>query len=514
MGLMRDKIVNFMKAGYPGIFIVSTEEQRIETEIIAACKKTKHKLYIWCVTQGMFDVVNKQVDKDLTDATDAVLKLFDLEDNAAVIYRDLHMFWQGDNPDPILVRAIKDMLYHAKTRGKVIFVLGCKRNLPPELEKEFAVVEFGLPDKDTLKRVLNGIAKSAKIESNGNIHNILEAASGMTTTEAENAFALSLVKHKSFDPKMIADAKSEAVAKSGLLEVVHPRQTLDDIGGLDLLKNWIKKRKDAFGKEAREYGLPAPKGLLIIGVPGTGKSLTCKVVANVLQRPIVRLDVGKLFGGLVGASESNTRLAIEVSEAIAPCVLWIDEIEKAFSGTKSSNATDGGTSARVFGTFISWMQEKTAPVFIVATANDVSQLPPEMLRKGRYDEVFFCDLPTMEEREEIWKIQIRKYKRDPKKYNIKDLAANTKGFTGAEIEQVFIDSLYVAFAKHKEPNMSIVNGAILSSVPLSKMMGNKIDALRQWSAGRTRPASSHMVLKVKIGPASQERKDGERQIIV
>jgi len=235
--------------------------------------------------------------------------------------------------------------------------------------------------------------------------------------------------------------------------------------------------------------LPTPKGLLIVGVPGTGKSLAAKATASLLGRPLLKLDAGRLYGGLVGQSEGNLRAVIATCEAIAPCVLWIDEIEKAFAGSKSSGMTDGGTSSRVFGSFLSWMQEKKSPVFVVATANDVTQLPPEFLRKGRFDELFFVDLPTRQEREAIWSIQIAKYARKPKAYNLGALAIGSDGFTGAEIEQAFIEGLYEAFPKGREPDTVGLGAILAKQVPLSRLMGEQIAALRSWSIGRARPAT-------------------------
>ncbi|TAL01512.1 MAG: AAA family ATPase, partial [Verrucomicrobia bacterium] len=230
--------------------------------------------------------------------------------------------------------------------------------------------------------------------------------------EAENAFALSVVQTKTVDPVLVAKEKAQAVKKNGLLELIETKENLDSIGGLEVLKDWLVKRKRAFSKSATEYGLPPLKGLLMIGIAGSGKTLSAKATASVFGIPLLKLDAGKLYGGLVGQSESNLRSVLQTAEAIAPCCLWLDELDKGFSGSKRSGVTDGGTSARVFGTFLSWMQEKTAPVFVVATANDVSQLPPELLRKGRWNELFFIDLPNEKERELIWNIQIAKHGRD------------------------------------------------------------------------------------------------------
>ena len=277
----------------------------------------------------------------------------------------------------------------------------------------------------------------------------------------------------------------------GLVEVVEATTGLDDIGGLGLLKEWLHGRGGAFGAAAKAYDLPAPKGLLIVGIPGTGKSLTAKASAGAFGLPLLRLDMGRVFGGIVGQSEANLRSVIQTAEAIAPCVLWIDEIEKGFSGSQSSGSTDGGTSSRVFGSFLSWMQEKQKPVFVVATANDVSKLPPEFLRKGRFDEMFFVDLPDLQERAAIWDIVIAKYGRTPSDYDQLLLARACEQFTGAEIEAVFIDALHEAYAEGREPNAKEhILDAMFRTVPLAQLMDARIAALRQWARGRARPAGS------------------------
>jgi SpoVK/Ycf46/Vps4 family AAA+-type ATPase len=364
--------------------------------------------------------------------------------------------------------------------------------LPPELERELTVIEFALPGKEDLRSVLDGIKESAGIESMApeECEKVLEASSGLTTLEAEGAFALSVVEMKSVSPTVVAREKAQAVRKNGLLEIIETKESLDSIGGLDLLKAWLLKRRNALSKKARIYGLPVPKGLLIIGIPGTGKSLTAKATASVLGLPLLKLDAGRIFAGIVGQSESNLRSVIQTAEAIAPCCLWIDEIEKGFAGSKSSGSSDGGTSARVFGSFVSWMQEKSAPVFVVATANDVSQLPPEMLRKGRFDELFFVDLPSQAEREAIWAIQVAKYGRDAKDFDIVQLARASDGLTGSEIENVFIEALYLAFDGNKEPTDLDIAQVLTEFVPLSKLMAEQISSLRHWTKGRARLATS------------------------
>ena len=278
--------------------------------------------------------------------------------------------------------------------------------------------------------------------------------------------------------------------KIGLLEIIETKESLNSIGGLDCLKDWLVRRKDAFSQRAISYGLPALKGLLILGLPGTGKSLTANATAAVFNVPLLKLDAGKLYGGLVGQSEANLRSVIQTAEAIAPCCLWIDELEKGFAGSKSSGQTDGGTSARVFGSFLSWMQEKTKPVFVVATANDVSQLPPEMLRKGRFDELFYVDLPDDTERESIWRIVITKHRRDPNDYDLRQLSRITEGLTGAEIEAVYLEAMFAAFERSKEPTDLDIASVLNGFVPLARLMAEQIEGLRKWSCGRARPATS------------------------
>jgi len=486
---MRTQISNYIRAGYSGVFILSHEEQRVEAELKAVASGLEYRLFAWSATTGLIDTADGSA-KGANDPFEAITAVSELPENSLILLRDFHLFLEDGNP--VLVRAIKDELARCKTRGQVLVILGCRQILPAELQREFVVLDFSLPDKDALGIVLDGICESAKLHKpeSGEREQVLDASSGLTTTEAENAFALSVVEAQNIVPAIVAREKAATVKKNGLLEVVDVRETLEDIGGLDVLKSWLLKRRDAFSAEAKAYGLPNPKGLLIVGIPGTGKSLTAKATASVFGRPLLKLDAGKLYGSLVGESESNLRSVIQITEVIAPCILFIDELEKGFAGSRSSGSTDGGTSARVFGSFISWMQEKTAPVFVVATANDVSQLPPELLRKGRWDDLFCVDLPNRDEREAIWKIQISKYGRDPEAFDLHALVEMSEGMTGAEVEQAFIDGLFAGFAEKKEPSTQSVCCALGETVPLSRLMSEQITALRKWAQGRARPATS------------------------
>jgi hypothetical protein len=501
-GLLSDvgaKIVHYIQAGYPGLYVVSAEEQRVEaefkavvTQLNSAAKqngKPPYTLCYWTVVNGLVNTDTKQV-QDCNDPLEVLEKVGGLKENAIVLLKDFHLFLT--DPNPILLRKLKDTLLLAKTSQKPLILLGCRLCLPPELEHELTVVEFTLPGKPELRAVLGGVMESAGIKSLEIEvrEKAVEAAGGLTTMEAENAFSLSYAETRTITPSVIAREKAQAVKKNGLLEIVEVKETLNSIGGLDLLKDWLLRRKDAFGQRAISYGLPAPKGLLIIGIPGTGKSLTAKATAAVFNVPLLKLDAGKLYGGIVGQSEANIRAVINTAEAIAPCCLWIDELEKGFAGSKSSGSTDGGTSARVFGSFLSWMQEKVKPVFVVATANDVSQLPPEMLRKGRFDELFFVDLPNDTEREAIWKIVVERRNRKAIDYDLQLLAKSSEGLTGAEIEAVFLEAMFAAFERSDEPTEMDVAASMSSFVPLSKLMAEQIDGLRKWSSGRARPSTS------------------------
>jgi len=490
---MKNQLTTYLRAGYPGLAVISAEEARAEAEIAAACTSLERQLHAWSSTEGLIDT-REQRATPCADPLEALRLLDGLFATEAprhvVLLRDMQLHL--DQSDPMLVRHLRDSLRLAKSNGHAIILLGCRLKLPAELEHEFTDVDFDLPDTTQLDTVLDGILKSATIEEVDEVtrETVLQSALGLTTTEAENAFALSVVETKGIDPKVIAREKARTLKRNGLVEVVEATTGLDDIGGLAHLKEWLTLRAGGFSESAKEYGLPAPKGLLIVGIPGTGKSLTAKATAGAFELPLLRLDMGRVFGGIVGQSEANLRSVIQTAEAIAPCVLWIDEIEKGFSGSQSSGSTDGGTSSRVFGSFLSWMQEKTKAVFVVATANDVSKLPPEFLRKGRFDEMFFVDLPDSRERAAIWDIVIARHGRRPTDYDTVVLARACEQFTGAEIEAVFIDAMHEAYTEGEEPGRKHILEAITRTVPLAQLMDGKIASLRHWAKGRAREAAS------------------------
>ena len=318
---------------------------------------------------------------------------------------------------------------------------------------------------------------------------LIQAALGLTASQAQRVFAKTIVSNGRLDDRdinLVTEEKKQIIRESQALEFYAVHETLGDVGGLGVLKEWLRLRERAFSQEARDYGLPAPKGIALIGIPGTGKSLTAKMIGGLWQLPLLRLDVGSLFGSLVGESEERTQKALQLAETVAPCILWIDEIEKAFA----FGGSDGGVSKRVFGTILTWMQEKTAPCFVVATANDISSLPPELLRKGRFDEIFFLDLPTAAERQEIFTVHLKKRNRLPQDFEVAQLARQSEGYVGAEIEQAIIDGMYVGFNQGREFTTSDLAHALKRQVPLSVSQQETIEGLRRWlKEGRAQSAS-------------------------
>ncbi len=489
---MIDKIIKRIRAGFSGFCIITAEEARAEADLKAAADALGYQLHFWTVTAGLVCPATETV-QSMPDPLDAVTAFSDLQAESMLVLKDLqHYLGQdGHPPDPVLVRALRDQLREARQSGKVLIITGCAIDLPADLQKEFTVIELDLPDRDTLRGMAARLAESAGITvSEADLDAAAEAARGLTTVEAEDILALAIVETRCLNAAMIAREKAHAIGRNGILEVIEPTETVGDIGGLDNLKGWLGKRRNAFSREAQAFGLPCPRGILILGIPGTGKSLTAKAAASILQRPILRLDAGKLFAGIVGESEANLRRAVQTAEAIAPCILWIDEIEKGMSGSRSSASTDGGTSARVFGSFLSWMQEKSSPVFVVATANDVSQLPPELLRKGRFDELFFVDLPDEKERDAIWRIHVSRRNRNPEKLDVRAFVKLSEGFTGSEIEQAVIDAMFDCFDNGCDLETKAVMTAVTNTVPLSITMSEQIKGLRKWAAHRARPAGA------------------------
>jgi SpoVK/Ycf46/Vps4 family AAA+-type ATPase len=358
------------------------------------------------------------------------------------------------------------------------------------------VIDHDPPDLTELNQVLSAQlqkSKNRRISTEAR-EKLLKAALGLTRDEAEKVYRKAEVKAGRLTDEevdIILSEKKQLIRRNGILEYIEEDETLKSVGGLEELKRWLTQRSNAFTERAREYGLPQPKGMLILGVPGCGKSLIAKTTARLWSLPLLRLDMGRVYdGSMVGRSEANLRNALKTAESISPAILFIDELDKAFAGGAGSGDSDGGTSSRIFGSFLTWMQEKTSPVFVMATANRVERLPGEFLRKGRFDEIFFVDLPTPEERQDIFKIHLNKRRTDINRFDLDQLATVSDGFSGAEIEQAIIAAMYDAFAQDREFTQLDIIAAIKATLPLSRTMTEQVTALRDWARQRARPASA------------------------
>jgi ATP-dependent 26S proteasome regulatory subunit len=488
-----------IRARYPLIYLVSWEEQRLDVILEDLARSHGRTLFAWSVTQGLRKVDGARPIPPI-DGTKGALEVLThirkLNEPALVAIKDFHPFLG----DPVVVRTLRELCQQLKTTYTTVLLVSPTLNIPTEIEKEVSVIDVPLPDFADLFQLLKEIVSVLRRNANITIdltqpqaEQLVKAAMGLTLSEAENAFAKAVATDNRLDGndlQLILEEKHQVIRKSGLLEYHSTEESLDSVGGADNLKRWLATRAEAFGARARAFGLPEPKGLLLLGVQGCGKSLTAKAVASQWRLPLLRLDIGRIFSGYIGSSEENMRKAISVAESVAPVVLWIDEIEKGLSGASASGATDAGTTARIFGALLTWLQEKTAPVFVVATANRIENLPPELLRKGRFDEIFFVDLPAHAERREIFAIHLQRRRRDPFAFKLDQLANQSEGFSGAEIEQAIIDALYHAFAEGKELEDGHLEHAMAETMPLSRTMHEDIARLRGWAKTRTRPASS------------------------
>ncbi len=493
---MREELSVLIQAQYPLIYLVTFEEERAERTIAAlAQQRPQRRMYSWTMTHGMVEYGQEGgagQQNNTVSPQAAINWTMRQKEPSIFVFKDLHPF--KDSPE--VTRSLRDAIEGFRGTQKTIVLMSPVQEIPIELEKEVVVLDFRLPNMSELNQVLSAElekSRTTSITTEGR-EKLLKAALGLTRDEAEKVFRKSRVMAGQLtedEVDIVLSEKKQLIRRNGILDYIEEDETIDSVGGLEELKHWLKQRSNAFTERAREYGLPQPKGMLILGVPGCGKSLIAKTTARLWGLPLLRLDMGRVYdGSMVGRSEANLRSALRTAESISPAVLFIDEIDKAFAGSAGSADSDGGTSSRIFGSFLTWMQEKTSPVFVIATANRVERLPSEFLRKGRFDEIFFVDLPNEEERKEIFKIHLSKRRSDIERFDFDQLSKVCEGFSGAEIEQGLISAMYEAFAQGREFTQLDIIAAIRATMPLSKTMSEQVTALRDWARQRARPAAS------------------------
>ncbi|MBD2311059.1 AAA family ATPase [Desertifilum sp. FACHB-1129] len=490
-----------VRSRYPVIYIPTAEEERVEGAIAQSASRLGNRgIYIWDFVDGYQGNPNDTGfgRRNPLQALEFVEKL-PVDAPAIFILRDFHRFLD----DISIARKLRNLSRRLKSQPKNLVILSAQLEIPSDLSELISVLEFPLPAAEEIRleisRLLGAVGKALDEKS---LDEIVRSCQGLSIDRIRRVLAKAIATHGEVRPEdveLILEEKRQTIRQTQILDFYPTQAEISDIGGLENLKDWLLRRGGAFSEKARAYGLPHPRGLLLVGIQGTGKSLTAKAIAHHWHLPLLRLDVGRLFGGLVGESESRTRQMIQLAEALAPCVLWIDEIDKAFSGVGSKG--DAGTANRVFGTFITWLAEKTSPVFVVATANDIQALPPEMLRKGRFDEIFFVGLPSQEERHAIFSVHLSRLRsHNLKNYDIERLAYETPDFSGAEIEQTIIEAMHIGFSQNRDFTTDDILEAASQMVPLARTAQDQIRFLQDWAAaGKARLASRQTSLKTSIG---------------
>src|SRR5210317_684495 len=486
-----NELALFLKARYPIIYINTIEEDRVEYIIRKNIKTNLNRsIYSWDFVDGYSNNPNNQgfAKRNPIQALELIERL-NAETPALFLLKDFHRFLT----DLSISRKLRNISRILKLQPKTIIIIGSDLTIPKELQELITVLQFQLPLEDEISQELNRLIDSLNITVEPELlESLTRACQGLSLERIRRVLSKIIATYKTIDKNSISillSEKKQIISQPEILEYCSVNEKITNLGGLNNLKDWLNKRKTAFSIQASNYGLPTPRGLLLIGIQGTGKSLTAKAIANDWGLPLLRLDVGKLFGGIIGESESRMRQMIQLSEAIAPCILWVDEIDKAFAGIESKG--DSGTTSRVLATFITWLSEKTSSVFVVATANNIYSLPPEILRKGRFDEIFFIGLPSEEEKKLIFKVHLSKVRPQSwTTYDISLLSQKAKNFSGAEIEESVIEAMHLAFSENREFVTDDILNSIMDSVPLAYTNKEKLEILEEWAtAGKIRLAS-------------------------
>lgn len=501
MDTFKKNIQDYICSGHALLYVETFEKDRAISEITEVAGDSGRKIYLWSIAQGWISEDGTKVCevKPSAPVEDHLRAVLDFPEDVICVLRDFGVYLQHTTyPNSDIVIGWLDELRKivASVKQTIVFV-GPEFNIPKPLLHDITRIDFGLPTNEQVNERINFVcsdvtkADGTKFEPNKDIiPQIIDACRGMTSQQTVDRVALALRKHKDLNPEAVQTIireKAGVIRASGLLTYIEPpKGGLSNVGGYEALKQHVLLDLPCFTQEARDFGIEFPKGLLLVGIPGCGKTLLSLAIASELGLPLIAMDVGNLMNKYVGESESNMREAIKMLESIAPCVLQLDEIEKGFGG---SGDGDGGSSRRVFGTFIKWLNDRSSPVYVIATANQVQSLPPEFCRKGRFDEIYGLDLPSLEEREEIFSIHLSKRYRNPSQFNIERFAENTKGYTGADIEQVVKLSLKIAFGSNCDLNESHIYKAIPQIIPLSIAEAQRIAEIRKWCDIHAKPAN-------------------------
>lgn len=484
-----------IKARYPILYISSLEEDRLEYTIRKSIKVNNNRaIYTWDFIEGYKTNLNNPrfAAKNPLQALDLVEKL-SANTPAVFILKDFNKFLN----DMSVSRKLKNLLNILKTQPKSLIIIATEVDIPKELADLITVIEFNLPTSQEIKVELIRLGQSLNKEFDQEFLEILiRSCQGLSIEKIRRALSKSIAQYGEIGQEsidLILREKRQIISQTQILEYQNSKIQFSDIGGLKNLKLWLENRKHSFSEKAKLYGLPTPRGLLLAGIQGTGKSLTAKAIANEWKLPLLKFDIGRVFGGIVGESESRIRLTIQLAEALSPCILWVDEIDKAFS--EQTKTSDSGTTNRVLGTFVTWLSEKQAQVFVVATANNLSILPLEIIRKGRFDEIFFVGLPNFEERKQILNVFLKRLRPGSiTKFEIENLSKESNGFSGAEIEQAIIEGMHIAFNQKREFDNNDIRFGLNQIIPLSQIDSERINQLQKWAlSGRIRLASDSIL---------------------
>ncbi|KKN99020.1 hypothetical protein LCGC14_0142650 [marine sediment metagenome] len=516
MGNFKEDLIDYILSGHALLNVDTFEKDRAIAEIAEAAAEIDRKVFVWSISQGWIDeggIAVSGAPKSKVPVEDHLPAILGFPEKTVCVLRDFGLYLQQGkySKHDMAIGYLDDLRKIISSVEQTIVFVGPDFHVPKQLLHDITTIEFSLPDKKQIAERISYVCRSVETEDGGKFEpdpeilpQIIDACQGMITQQVADRVALALRKHKDLNVdavQTIIREKAAIIRASGLLTYIEPPEGgLDSVGGYEALKQHIRLDQPCFTQEARDFGIEFPKGLMLVGIPGCGKTLLSLAVASELGLPLISLDVGSIMNKYVGESESNMRDAIRMLETIAPCVLVLDEIEKGFGGTGDS---DGGSSRRVFGIFLKWLNDKTSPVYVIATANQVQSLPPEFCRKGRFDEIFGLDLPSEGERQEIFNIHLSKRNKISKDLDITKLAIATPGCTGADIEQIVKVSLKIAFGNDKKLKQKHLIQAIGEIIPLSVTESDRIGSIRMWCKKHAKPANPH---KENPQPKAEGRK--------